>query len=78
MPDEGVAGKSQESDIGLTWVGILSCVNLGNLFNLFESPCHHVKNKDTIISPGKLLPCCHQAPALAALYQGPGFAGTFS
>lgn len=79
----GGTGKSQESDINLTWLGILSSAidqlrELGQLTNLFEPRCHHLKNKDAIIYPGKSPPCFHQAAAPAALHQGPGFAGTFS
>lgn len=66
-----------------SWVGILSPViyqlwELRQLINLFEPHCHPLKNKDTLIYSGKLLPSFHQASAPAALYQGLSFAGTFS
>lgn len=65
----GGAGNSQGSDISSA---------IYQLGNLFEPHCHHPKNKDTIIYPGKLLPCSHQVPAPAALYQVLGFADTYS
>lgn len=55
MPEEG--GSWEEP--GILSSAIYQLWELGQLINLFEPHCQPLRNKDTVIDPGKELPSFH-------------------